>query len=233
MYSWLEVAGELLYPGACLLCGASGDSRRDLCQACYSDLPINAPACGRCGLPLESQPEFDTQCGRCQRTPPPFETALIPYLYRPPVDDLIRSLKFEHGFSEGRLLGMLLASVLAPPVFPDAIVPIPLHSRRLRERGFNQSFEIARPVGRALGIPVLSNVIRRVQPTAPQTGFDAEKRKRNVRDAFTVDALHLPPRIALLDDVVTTGATVGEAARALRRAGAREISIWAVARTPP
>ncbi len=230
VYDWLMLACDAVYPPICLLCGAAGETGRDLCHACLLDLPCNERACSRCGLPLALG--TDVECGRCQRASPPFDRTLAPYLYRPPIDKLIQSLKFARGFPEGRLLGMLLASAVPPDAVADAIVPIPLHPRRLRERGFNQAAEIARPLGRSLGIPVLSHVLRRVRPTATQTGFDANMRKRNVRGAFAAAERPVPKRIAILDDVITTGATASEAARALRRAGAEEIAIWAVARTP-
>lgn len=228
VYQWTKKLQSLLFPPTCLLCGALGDGDRDLCGGCLRDLPLNTPSCRRCALPLGAATV--APCGDCQRRPPAFDAARAAYLYDYPLDYLIKALKYQGRLSVARLLGEVLAETLADEPRPDCIIPIPLHPSRLRQRGFNQSVELARPVARRLGVPVVVDCLRRLRPTLPQVGQDARERRANLRGAFGVHGAP-PPRVALLDDVVTTGSTVDEAARTLRAAGVEEIWVWAVART--
>ena len=148
------------------------------------------------------------------------------------MQQLVAGLKFHERLAGGRLLGELLARHLLARVnpLPELILPIPLHPRRLRQRGFNQAMELALPVGRRLGIPLDRKSCRRKRPTQPQTELDLVQRRRNLRKAFALSGA-LPARhIALVDDVVTTGSTSDELARLLKRAGAERVEVWAAAR---
>ncbi|MDQ2694194.1 MAG: ComF family protein [Pseudomonadota bacterium] len=227
---WLAGLHWRLFPPTCLLCGARGQARRDLCAGCAADLLRNLTACPCCGQP---QSTSLTLCGECQRQPPAFVRTVAPFLYQPPLDLLIRRLKFHAQLPAARLLGGLLADVLAARTddLPQCLIPVPLHPARLRERGFNQSLELARPVARRLDIPIAAAMLRRTRLTTPQTGLALPKRQTNVRGAFAAGPVGDVRRAAILDDVVTTGATVRELARVLRAAGVEEIEVWAVART--
>jgi ComF family protein len=174
------------------------------------------------------------RCGQCQRLPPLFARSVAPWLYQAPLDYLLKALKFHGRLTAARLLGDLLGEVLVqrPDPRPQAIIPVPLHPSRMRERGFNQALELARPLARRLGIPVLAGAVRRVRPTPPQMQLDAASRRGNVRGAFVVTRTIPLRHVAVLDDVMTTGSTVTEVARILHAAGVEEISIWACARTP-
>lgn len=228
--AWLEQFQHILLPPTCLLCGAAGAHGRDLCAGCAVDLPRNVFACPRCALPL---PAGQTGCcDSCRRHPPLYDRTFAPFRYRPPMDFLIRRLKFSGRLSHARLLGDLFVAVLAERggPWPDCIIPVPLHPRRLRERGFNQALELARPTARRLQIPLLAEGLRRVRYTTPQTRLDARARQTNPLGAF---ALGQPPtgaRIALIDDVMTTSSTVAECARVLRTGGAVDIEIWVISR---
>ena len=234
--AWLGPLERLVLPPTCLLCGAAGTAGLDLCAGCLNDLPRNLAACPCCATP--SSAGWTGPCARCQAQPPVFDRAFIPFRYQPPVDFLITRLKFggrrAHArLAYARLLSDLFAAALAErgEPLPDCIVPVPLHPRRLRERGFNQSLELARAAARRFGIPLWIHGLRRVRHTAPQTQLDARQRQTNPLGAF---ALAAPPpgiRIALMDDVVTTGSTVAECARVLRAGGATAIEIWAIGRT--
>ncbi len=228
--TWLSALEPLILPPTCLLCGAAGAAGRDLCAGCLGDLPRNRTACPRCATPLSASQTG--LCDRCRAQPPEFDRAFVPFRYQPPVDFLIVRLKFSGRLASARLLGELFAAALAergdPP--PDCIVPVPLHPRRLRERGFNQSLELARAAARRFGIPLWINGLRRVRHTLPQTRLDAHQRQTNPLGAF---ALGTPPpgsRIALMDDVVTTASTIAECARVLRAGGTTDIEIWAIGR---
>lgn len=215
-----------LLPSTCLLCGAAGMRALDLCAGCLSDLARNEPACATCALPL---PHAAIACGACMRKPPRFIAAFAPYRYAYPIDGLIQRLKFGGDLAAGRVLATLLARAL-PQDWPamDVLVPLPLARRRLRERGANQTHELAR----ALPWPLDRHALQRVRETEAQTHLDAAQRRANVRNAFLADARVKGRAVVLLDDVITTGATVRSAARALRRAGAREVRVLAVARAP-
>ncbi|MCC5858799.1 MAG: ComF family protein [Ectothiorhodospiraceae bacterium] len=217
-----------LFPAICRPCGDPGMRDMDLCPACYRELPRNACACLRCAEPL---PARGLLCGRCLRDPPAFDSVCAPWLYAPPLDWLIQELKFGGRIASGRLLGQLLARRLqrrTPAV--DLVVPMPLHDARLRERGFNQATELARPVATSLGLPLDCTSLIRVRPTARQAGLPLARRAGNVRRAFAVRRPLDGLRLAVVDDVLTTASTARSVATALKEAGAARVEIWAVAR---
>jgi ComF family protein len=221
---------RLLLPPTCLLCGATGRGGLDLCAGCASDLPRNITACPRCAEPLPTG--WTGPCDRCRAQAPHFDRAFVPFRYQPPLDFLITRLKFGGRLSHARLLGELFAAALAERggPLPDCIVPAPLHPRRLRERGFNQALELARPAARRFRIPLRAEGLRRVRDTPPQLGLDARQRQINPLGAFALGAPLPGTRVALLDDVVTTASTIGECARVLRAGGAADVEIWAIGR---
>lgn len=247
---WL---GQALLPLRCLVCGLPGADGRDLCAACRDALPWNEPACPRCALPLPAgergRPPRPAggrdalpaapglRCGRCLRRPPPLDATVAALAYRFPLDRLLPRFKFHGDLAAGRLLAQLMAAGLAerlagaPP--PGALVPVPLHPARLRQRGYDQALELARPVAASLGLALRADVLHRVRATGAQTTLGAADRRGNVRGAFMARAGALPAHVALLDDVMTTGATLADCARALRRAGVRRVDAWVLARAPP
>jgi len=219
-----------LYPPHCVLCGERGSRGQDLCAACFAELPWNRHPCPRCAAPLP--PDADTPlCGECIKQLPAWDEARSPLAYAYPVDKLVQRFKFEGDLSTGRLLGELLADYLAAgSEKPDCIVPVPLHPSRLKERGFNQAVELARPLSKRLKIKVRLDLCERMRATQVQSKLDAAERRKNLRDAFavtdSVDGLH----IALLDDVVTTGTTMQVLTQTLKDAGARRVTVWSVCR---
>ncbi|MDQ5910401.1 MAG: 2 protein [Pseudomonadota bacterium] len=228
--AWLKRFHDMLLPPTCLLCGAAGYNGRDLCTGCAADLPRNISACSHCALPMSS--DSSSRCASCRTQSPLYDRTFAPFRYRPPLDFLIRRLKFNGRLSHARLLGDLFADALAERggPWPDGVIPVPLHPRRLRERGFNQALELARPAARRLQIPLLTDGLRRVRYTTPQTRLDARARQINPLGAFALGESLSGARIALLDDVMTTSSTVGECARVLRAGGAADIEIWIVGR---
>jgi ComF family protein len=185
-------------------------------------------------MPFDSPVLVGARCPACQRRALPFDLSLAAFRYEAAVVALVTGAKFDGRLNLARLLGQCLADRVREmdPPRPDALVPVPLHAARLRTRGYNQALEIARVVGRELALPVDRSCCVRVLETPPQAGLDERARTRNVRGAFLAQG-PLPWRhVAILDDVVTTGSTVAELSRVLRRAGAVRIQVWAVARTP-
>jgi ComF family protein len=202
---WLRRLSFALLPASCLLCGAPGQARRDLCGGCRADVLRNTCACPRCALPL-ARPE--AACGRCLKRPPAFQAAWAPFVYAAPLAGLLTRFKFAGDLAAGRLLAELALDELPAGLDrPQALLPVPLHPRRLRERGYNQALELARPLARALALPLLPQALQRALETPAQSGLSALARRRNLRAAFRVAARRLPAHVALVDDVMTTGAT--------------------------
>ena len=229
---WLTNIQDWLLPRLCPACGDRAGTGRELCPGCERSLPILQHACPRCAIPYE-HPDNHGECGTCQKHPPAFARAFALYRYAPPVDHFIRELKFHQQLGLARLLGEQLARrLLTETPRPDLIIPVPLHRARLRERGYNQALEIARPVARALGLPLDFRSLVRVRATAPQTGMTVKARRKNLRGAFALrdDAAVRNLHVALVDDVMTTGSTVQAAAQYLRASGAMEVDIWVIAR---
>ncbi len=223
---WLGV----LLPEHCVLCGTT-TRQPQLCSGCQADLPRLTNACMRCAEPMPVAGE--QLCGRCQQSPPAFNAVYSPFLYEEPIASLIQQLKFDHKLDLARTLGTLLGNYLSHALHthPDLIIPVPMHRRRLGQRGFNQALELARFAARQLGVPVAAGMVCRSKATPPQLGLTMRERKSNVRNVFRLRQ-KLPPdtSILLLDDVMTTGMTVNSLARELMKHGAAEITVATVAR---
>ena len=172
-----------LYPPHCVLCGDPGSRGQGLCAACFAELPWNRHPCPRCAAPLP--PDADTLlCGECIKQLPVWDEARSPLAYAYPIDKLVQRFKFEGDLPTGRVLGELLADYLAAGgEKPDCMVPVPLHPSRLKERGFNQAMELARPISRRLKIKVRLDLCARVRATEVQSKLDAAERRKNLRDA--------------------------------------------------
>ena len=228
---------SVLFPPTCVLCGAPGIASgggRDLCPSCAAELPHNRDCCPQCAVPFVSSMPAGTRCAACQRHPPPFETSLAAFRYEAAIPALVVGAKFRGRLNLVRVLGQCLADRVreVDPPRPQVLLPVPLHASRLRTRGYNQALEIARVVGRDLALPIDHVSCIRIAPTPPQAGLDERARHRNIRGAFLVPGVLPWSHVAILDDVVTTGSTVAEFSRVLRKAGVRRIQVWAVARTP-
>ena len=212
----------------CLLCGA-GSGDEILCPACAADLPhLLGPCCPRCALP---KPQGEI-CGRCLTTPPHFDAALAAYRYDFPVDKLVQAFKYGHRLALGDYFGRQLAR-LAATLPADLIVPLPLSEQRLRQRGFNQALEISRALARARRLPIDATTCRRTRDTPAQAGLAWRERVNNLRHAFACSADLSGARIILVDDVMTTGASLDECARTLKLHGALEVTALVLARALP
>jgi len=212
------------WPQDCVLCVAPATDA--LCEDCERDLPWLGPACERCALPLAA----GMACAACVAHALRFDAARACFAYRFPVDRLVQRFKFAGDLATGRWLGERMAASLAPAHAELIVVP-PLGRRRLRERGFNQALELAKVVSRALDIPCAVRALARVRETDPQPGLTRRERARNLRGAFRCDARVEGLHVAIVDDVLTTGATAQELAGVLKIAGAARVSVWTAART--
>lgn len=231
---------DLLYPALCPVCrGALSEGRRDpLCGTCWTGIArIAPPYCPTCGVPVltfegERSPRPAGPCAACLAEPPPFDYARAAAQYGGSLREALHELKF-HG---KRALAAPLADLLVEqcgaelPGAIDALVPVPLGRARERERGFNQATLIAERVAGGLGVPARPRWLVRARPTLPQSDLGAAERRANVRNAFHAAPAVAGRHLVVVDDVLTTGATAAECARALRAAGARHVGVLTVAR---
>ena len=231
VYSWHDRLLNALFSPTCRLCGDAATGTGVLCTNCLAELPRAGPGCPHCARPLPGM-ESDRPCGHCQRRPPAFDRTTALYRYRPPLDFLLKRLKYSSDLGLPPLFAGQLASHLLArhDNLPQLLVPVPLHPARQRERGYNQAIEIARPLGKALNIPVDRGLCRRTRRTDAQALLAPTARRLNMRNAFAVDGQPVADHLAIVDDVMTTGCTAGELARVLKRAGAGTVEVWVIAR---
>lgn len=214
-----------LMPGSCLLCG-SDSSDHLLCLACSSDLPpLPLQRCPQCG----EQTTHSERCGACLKDSPAFEKASAIFRYEFPVDRIIHAYKYGHQLAVAEWAADLIAQHINRDEY-NLLIPMPLHPERLRERGFNQSTEIARRIASKSNLPLDTDSLIRNRPTAPQAELPMKERSRNVRGAFECTNDLSGKRVLLIDDVMTTGATLREAARIIKLHGAARIEVAVVAR---
>lgn len=232
--NWINYTQYILLPGCCLLCGKLSGKLQDLCPACKSRLPLNDHHCRSCAQPLPLSTTGGSLCGRCQRNNPLFDHCFAPFRYQDELTSLHHNFKFHHKLAAGRLMAELMCEQLEVPSrnLPQLLIPVPLHGRRLRERGFNQAQELARILSARLSIPIDSHSLCRTRNTTAQSGLPKKERQKNIRNAFALTAKVASPHVAIIDDVMTTGLTVNEIAKILRASGVSEIEIWVFARTP-
>ena len=229
--AWRRVAG-----GRCAVCRGWCDG--GLCAYCEARFGAAHPRCRGCAAPLVASAGEPLPCVRCQLAPPPWSGVVAGVDYGFPWDRLVADLKFHQRPDRAEvLLRPLLARLRAEAPPPGLrLVPVPLARERLRERGYNQSWELARRLGRTLGLEARADALFRVRDTGHQLGLHRSERAKNLQGAFVVTPRHAAwvrsARIALVDDVLTTGATAQAAARTLLAAGARDVQVWVVARTP-
>jgi ComF family protein len=210
------------FGGSCFLC--RGRARELLCTACDADLPrLSQPLCPRCAL----ESPGGALCGRCLAHPPAYDATHAALAYEFPADALVQALKFRGELALAPLLGALVAARVGRERI-DCVVPVPLSAERLRRRGYNQAVEIARHIGRG---PLEVALCERTREAPPQMELPFAQRQRNVRGAFRCTRSLIGATVAIVDDVMTTGATLDEMARTLKAAGALRVENWVVART--
>lgn len=221
---------DRLLPRSCLLCGDPATAQA-VCAACAGDLPrLPLHPCPVCATPL---PHPATSCGACLAAPPAFDATFAVWHYGFPLDALIQMLKFRGRPFAHRMAGAdFLARGMLAGIHPQGtlVVPVPLSRERLRERGFNQALEMARPLARALRLPLAAGTLERVRETAPQSRLPWRARHGNVRNAFACRRDLDGAEVIVVDDVMTTGATLDAVAHALKQHGAARVSNWVAAR---
>ena len=220
--------GLVFIPQTCLLCGAKSHNEK-LCRDCSNELPrLLGPRCPRCALPTDGN-----LCGTCLRKLPAFSGVIAALIYTFPVDAIIKSLKYHRNLAVTEVLAETLLKAIPQENEPDLLVPVPLSREKQCERGFNQAHEISKVLTRRLGIPIIAEACSRIRNTPSQTTLPWNQREKNIRGAFACSSDFSGKRIAVVDDVMTTGATLHELANTLRKHGANDVVAWVVARTLP
>lgn len=232
----MELARKLfshLFPSRCILCHKAVNQAIEICPDCYHLLPHNENCCLRCALPLPEDINNSVLCGRCIRQAPEYDYAHSLFRYEAGVVGLVHQLKFGEKIGYARSIGeMMWKKLCEVEESPDCLLPVSLHDSRMRQRGFNQSIEISRVMAKKSAIPVEYDAVVRHRRTSAQTGLDAKQRKKNIRGAFSVVKAFDYRHVLIIDDVMTTGATVNELARILKRHGVARVGVLTVARAP-
>jgi len=226
--NWSKLAQCNLYPATCFICNNPGHAQMDLCQPCLQELQTIPSSCSVCGVEIS---QSDSLCGKCLKTKPYFDKVITPYRYQGTARFLIQSLKFQKKHCCARIMGTLMAQHISrQETKTDALIAVPLHPTRLKERGFNQSEEMAQYLHKQLNIPVMHSTLKRTINTVSQASLQAPERRKNLKNAFHYQQKEGVHSVAIIDDVVTTGSTANEIARTLKQAGVKHVEVWAFAR---
>lgn len=231
---FLSTLLDVVFPRCCILCNSASDQPKDLCKTCQSLLPIILSHCHRCALPL---PMDQTTCGQCQKKPPVFDSAWALYAYTSPITSLIKRYKFNRKYAYSAVFSNLMITGIEAALKksqiqqPDLIIPMPLHWTRTMKRGFNQSMELSKTIAKYFGIQHSNKIATRCKRTHYQSNLSPTARQRNLKGAFTSANTSSYRHIAIIDDILTTGASANALATVLKQQGASKISLWTLART--
>lgn len=233
-----------LYPVRCLLCATSKQlvAKCSLCKACDRELVRNKRACLKCGLPLTSnqtmgqgqQNGITSICAQCLKYPRNFDACWSAFIYAQPLEWMIQQLKFNAKLVYAPLLSELMIQSMPMDFLkgqkPDVMIPMPLHRNRLRQRGFNQSLLLAGPISKKTKIKIDTMSAVRLRDTQHQTGKNAQQRQKNIKDAFSFKNVFNYQHVVIFDDVITTGSSVSELCKVIKRAGVKRVDVWSLAR---
>jgi len=225
----------------CALCGQGFTAHIHsglFCPDCSQDLPKISPACHQCGISIPTTYGDDSgaRCGPCLTEPPTYDRVVSAFAYAAPIKQLVTQFKYQRQLAVGAMFAEILESHILKPHIQscsqqvDAILPVPLHSSRLRQRGFNQALELARPLAKMLKLPLLLSQISRQKNTLEQSSLSAKQRRSNLHKAFAVEQDIPYKSVAIVDDVMTTGSTVEELSTLLKQNGVEHVEVWCVAR---
>lgn len=223
-----------MVPRHCLFCLEKTLGHSDLCQSCIDSLALNHNCCQRCATPMEQTLKRDIYlCGNCLSHHYHYDRVYSPYLYSEAISYLIRKFKYQKKVHYAKVLATLFiqqAEYLHDFQQPQAIIPIPMHNKRLRQRGYNQALELSRSLASRYRLPLLYSSLVRTRHTSLQAGLIATERQKNVQQAFAIKKLIGYEHIALVDDVMTTGSTANEVAKVLKKSGIKRVDVWTIAR---
>ncbi|MFN3235380.1 MAG: ComF family protein [Gammaproteobacteria bacterium] len=214
-------------PYCCIFCGSLDGHQRQVCDICHANLPWLTCVCQRCHQPLHKDQSL---CGNCLKHHAYYDQITAVFEYLEPIVGAIHALKFGGKRQVARALATLFKEQYPDILLPDILIPMPLHPKRHSQRSFNQAIEIAKPLRRLYKIPIARKWVVRIKHTKPQAQCQAKQRRENVKDAFKVIKPVQDKHIVIIDDIVTTGSTVNELAKTLKKAGARRVDVWCLSR---
>ncbi len=219
-----------LFPKKCIVCKQPPQENHPCCQHCYDELPFQSLACHQCGQRFAADSDY---CGRCIDHPPAFDACFCPFQYKKVIKTHIQSFKYYEKPELAHNLAQLLKYELQANdiEYPELIIPVPLHINKLRHRGFNQSQLLANALGTSLDIEVAHNIIKKHKATEAQAGLTLKQRSKNLKKCFSVNKKINAKSVVIIDDVITTGTTVNEISKILKRNGVNYIQIWGIAHT--
>lgn len=229
--NFLSKSLNFIFPKVCISCKLPTASKdHPCCDNCYQSLPFQPPSCEQCGQAFAAEQDI---CGQCLSKPPSYDACFCPFEYQTPISEQIRDFKYHERPEYAQRLAQLLAREIQDNRFelPDLIVPVPLHSSRLRQRGFNQSALLAKRVGKILDVPVNHKSLIKKRKTDPQAHLSLSQRSRNLKRSFSLIKPINAQSVAIVDDVVTTGSTASEIAKILKRNGVDYVQVWGIAHT--
>ncbi len=225
----LSITQTLRLPSICTLCNQFHKNSLAVCTACVEYIQPLGFACRCCAYPLPD--EGYMVCGQCIKKPPAFDNALVHYIFEEPLRSLLHQFKYHNGLYLTSFLGQLmLQAVQKQDVTAQCLIPVPMHPRRLKQRGFNQAVVLAKFLAKKLNLTYDLSSCQKIINTAPQVSLDSEQRKKNLRNAFRVTPLPYQ-HVVLIDDLLTTGSTANELARAIKKTGVKRVDVWCCART--
>ncbi len=228
-YKIASISQRLRLPSICVLCNQYHRERIAICSPCLQLLSPIGPACYHCALPL---PESDFSiCGHCCKKKPSIDNAIAAYHFEEPLRTLLHEFKYHEGLYLCSFFATLIMKALPPEALQtQCLLPVPMHPKRLQQRGFNQAAELVKQLGRRLKIPYHLSHCKKIIHTAPQADLNAKQRQRNLHNAFHAEPLPYQ-HVTLIDDLLTTGSTANELARVLKKQGVRRVDVWCCART--
>jgi len=242
METLIQFLKSQFLPGQCCLCQKVSDIKTSLCDTCRLELLLNDCHCRCCATPLNSIEEFESElsttllCGSCQKQKPYFDHVFSPFLFQKQIVKLIHQYKYHAKLYLARTLSNIFVQQYhinrSNYSLPEVIIPVPLHIKRLKHRGFNQSKELATYLSKQMGIKIRDDIVTRNKLTHTQQGLSLAERKKNLKNAFSLINKHSfnNQHIVLVDDVMTTGNTANEVAKLVKHAGARRVDVWTIAR---
>lgn len=224
-----SIARSIRLPSICILCNQKCTTDCSVCSSCLDLLPQLGPACPFCANP---SPQSDYLiCGSCIKTPPRYDSALIAYAFEEPIRSLLHQFKYQHRLYLCNFFAYLIVDAWKQkPSIPECLIPVPMHPKKLKERGFNQTILVTRYLSKFLNIPYNSLSCKKIRATQAQASLNGNQRRENLKNAFTLKPVPYK-HVALIDDVLTTGSTANELARTLKNAGVDCVELWCSART--
>ncbi len=224
---------NFFFPPTCSICKITSDTSINLCSNCKNNMKINSCCCDICGEPLSNNTQDKIICGKCLNLTPYFDHVFSPFIYENNISQIIQQLKYGRKLANSHILAEVFLSELrnATEIMPEALIPVPIHKSKIKKRGYNQSIEIFHHVAKQLHIPFEKTCCQKIKNTDSQSTLSAKERQNNIKNSFKIIKPVNYKHVAIVDDVITTGATANELSRLIKQHGVARVDIWACARS--